>query len=820
MHSFAHQLQYVARKLMRARMFTTVSIVTLSVGIGANAAIFSVINTVLLKPLPFEAPNELIGVWHKAPGVGFDDLNQSPALHYTYQGEGRHFERIAMWDGRQATITGLDEPQRIDGLAMTYELLPLLRVPPRIGRGFTAEDDSPAGPRTVILSDGYWRTHFGADPNVLGRSLTIEGHPTEIIGVMPERFTFLQTDPDVLLPFRFDRSEVRMGDFSYQSVARMRPGSTVEQVNADIERMVPMAVERHPGGLTLSMLENAQFGANSRPLKQDLVGDIGQLLWVLLGTVAIILLIACANVANLFLVRAEGRQQELAVRTALGAPRAHLAKEFLSESLCLGLLGGIGGTLLAFGGIRLLVALGPESLPRLEEIGIDPIVLAFTACLSVFAGIFFGAFPIFKYSSPALVQVLREGGRGGSAGRERHRARSVLVVVQIALALVLLAGSGLMIRSFQALRNVQPGFERAEEVQTVRIFIPLAEAAEPEPSVRIHEAILNRVRAIPGVTSAGMSSSATMDGWDSNDAIYVEEFPTPEGQLPAIRRFKWIAPGYFETMENPIIAGRSYVWDDVLNHRSVVVVTENLALDYWPDAATAIGKRVRQSPESPWREIVGVVGNVHDDGVDQPQTATVYWPMLVENLWEPGLYAARSMAYVIRSPRVGTAGLLEEVRQAVWAVNPNLPLSNVRTMAEWLDDSLARTSFTLIMLGIAAGVALLLGAVGIYGVISYIVSQRIREMGVRIALGAQQRDVSRLVLRHGLALTGVGVGVGLAAAVALTRLMSALLFGVSAVDPLTYVAVATALTAIALFASWVPARRAARTNPLEALRYE
>jgi predicted permease len=311
-----------------------------------------------------------------------------------------------------------------------------------------------------------------------------------------------------------------------------------------------------------------------------------------------------------------------------------------------------------------------------------------------------------------------------------------------------------------------------------------------------------------------------MDGWDSNDAIYVEEFPTPEGQLPAIRRFKWIAPGYFETMENPIIAGRSYVWDDVLNHRSVVVVTENLALDYWPDAATAIGKRVRQSPESPWREIVGVVGNVHDDGVDQPQTATVYWPMLVENLWEPGLYAARSMAYVIRSPRVGTAGLLEEVRQAVWAVNPNLPLSNVRTMAEWLDDSLARTSFTLIMLGIAAGVALLLGAVGIYGVISYIVSQRIREMGVRIALGAQQRDVSRLVLRHGLALTGVGVGVGLAAAVALTRLMSALLFGVSAVDPLTYVAVATALTAIALFASWVPARRAARTNPLEALRYE
>jgi predicted permease len=459
----------------------------------------------------------------------------------------------------------------------------------------------------------------------------------------------------------------------------------------------------------------------------------------------------------------------------------------------------------------------------LNEIGIDGTVVLFTFAISVFSGILFGLFPLIKYGRMSLTAALKEGGRGGSEGRERHRARSVLVVAQIALALVLLVGAGLMIRSFRALRQVQPGFVRPEEVLTVRLTIPTAEVSDAAQVVRVHRQIMDRLAAIPGVDSVGFASSVTMDGWDSNDAVSVEEFPTAEGKIPPIRRYKWVSENFFETMGNPVLAGRAITWHDIETQAAVVVISENLAREYWGEPSKALGKRIRQSfekSETPWREIVGVVGDEHDNGVSEKPPTIVYWPLLVPKFWGEDVFVQRSMAYAIRTRRLGTSTFLDEVRSAVWSVNPNLPLANVRTLAELFEDSMARTSFTLVMLGIASGVALVLGAVGIYGVISYSVSQRTREIGVRMALGAARRDVNRLVLSEGVPLIVAGLAVGLLAAFGLTRLMSSLLFGVSPVDPITFASVAATLAAIALVASYLPARRASGMDPTEALRWE
>ena len=568
------------------------------------------------------------------------------------------------------------------------------------------------------------------------------------------------------------------------------------------------------------MLEEARLGPNLRPLKQDAVGDVGKVLWLLLGTVGMVLLIACANVANLFLVRAESRQRELAIRTAIGASWGNIAQELLFESVVLGILGGVMGLLLAYGGIQLLLSIGPESLPRLDQISIDPAVLAFTVAISLLAGFFFGLIPVFKYARPDLGSALKEGGRAFSTGKERHRVRNGLVVSQVALALVLLISSGLMIRTFQALRDVRPGFVRPEEVLTLRISIPEAEIADDEKAVRTHEQIMHRIEQVPGVMSVGLTTSITMDGWDSNDPVFFEDFPAPEGQLPAIRRFKFISPNYFGTMGNPILAGRDFNWTDVYNKAPIAIISEPLAREYWKDAAQAVGKRIRSTPKNPWREIVGVVGREHDDGLHRKATTMVYWPMLMANFWDEKIYAQRTMAYAIRSKRAGNSSFFVEIQKAVWSASSNLPLANVSMLTEIYESSMARTSFTLLMLGIAAGVALLLGVVGIYGVVSYSVSQRTREIGIRIALGAQRGAVRSLFVRNGLMLTSVGILLGLTAAVGLTRLMSSLLFGVNSLDPLTYGAVSIVLGSVALLATYLPARRASSVDPVEALRWE
>ena len=822
MKSVGNQLRHTLRRLARSPLFTIVAIVTLAVGIGANSAIFSIVNGVLLKPLPYHDQERLVGVWHKAPGVGFGELNQSPALHFNYREENRVFEDIGMWDTGAVSVTGLAEPERVEVLRVTAGILPILKVQPALGRPFSAEDDSPGSPLTVILTYDYWQRRFGGDQGVIGRTLIADGRPREIIGVMPQSYRFLRTRPSLLLPLRINRSEVFVGNFSYQAIARLKPGVTLEQADADVARMIPLVLKKFPlpPGFTEKMLEEARLAPNLRSLKQDAVGDVGKVLWVLLGTVGMVLLIACANAANLFLVRAEGRQRELAVRTAMGADFRQIARELLCESVTLGVIGGILGLFLAFGGIRLLLAMGPESIPRLEEISIDPTVLLFTLGISLLAGILFGLIPVIKYARPDLTSALKEGGRTFSEGKERHRARSGLVISQVALALVLLISSGLMIRTFEAMRKVQPGFVRPEEVLTLRISIPTAEIQDDEQAVRVHEQVSRRIEQIPGVDSVGLSSSITMSGDNSNDPIFVEDFPAPEGQIPPIRRFKWIGQNYFATMGNPILFGRDITWADIYSRRPVVILTENLAREYWREPARAVGRRIRENPKSPWREVIGVVGNEHDDGTNQKATPTVYWPMLLENYWGNAIFAARTMAYAIRSQRVGTSTFLKEIQQAVWSTSPNLPLANVRLLSGILEESMARTSFTLIMLGIAAGVALLLGLVGIYGVISYSVSQRTREIGIRMALGAEHGEVRGMFVRHGLLLTCIGLALGLGAAVALTRLMSALLFGVSPLDPATFLAGSIGLGAIALLASYLPARRASNVNPVEALRWE
>jgi predicted permease len=812
-------IRQLLRRLLRTPLFTAVTILTLGVGIGANTAIFSVVYGVLLKPLPLVEPERLVAVWHTAPGLNIPLMNQSPATYFTYREQAKVFEDIGLWDGNNVTITRQGEPERVPALAVTDGFLPVLRVQAQLGRLFNKADVDPGAPERVILTHGYWTRKVGGARDILGRTIEIDGRSVEIIGVLPASFHFLSETPSILQPLRFNRATVFFGNFSFLAVARLRPGVTLDQANADVGRLIRVAADGFPmpPGFTRKMLDDVRLGPKVRPLAADVIGEVGPMLWILLGTVGFVLLIACANVANLFLVRAEGRQSELALRSALGASRGHLARGLLAESLALGLAAGVLGVGLAAAGIQLLAWLAPSGLPRLDEIGLSPVVLLFALAISLVASLLFGLIPLMRFGTPSIA-ALKEGGRSASEGPARHRARNVLVVAEVALALVLLVVSGLMVRTFLALGRVEPGFVHPETVQTFRVAVPEALAKEPEQSVGVHQQIVERLRAVPGVQQVGLSSSITMDGNSGNDPIFVEDKPSPEGQIPPIRRFRFMGPGYFETVGRRLVAGRVIAWPDIYQGSGVVVVSENFAREYWKDPARAIGRRIRQSPKNPWREIVGVVADEHADGLHRPAPAVIYWPMLVRDFWDQSVNVQRTMGNVVRSPRLGSPSFMKELQSAVWSVNPSLPVANARTLDAIRASSMAQTSFALTMLAIAAAVALLLGVVGIYGVIAYIAAQRTREIGIRMALGAESGDVSRLFLRHGLALTATGLAIGVAASIGLTRFMSTLLHGVSATDPVAYASVSALLGGVALLATWLPARRAARVDPMAALR--
>jgi predicted permease len=625
-----------------------------------------------------------------------------------------------------------------------------------------------------------------------------------VIGVLPSSFTFLRTRPDVVLPLELDVSAPRGISFGFQALARLKPGITLAQANADVARLI---------SILPPIFARLELQPNVRPLADDVIGNVGDILWILLAAVGVVLLIACGNVANLFLVRAEGRHQEFALRAALGANRGRIARTLFSESVVLALAGGAVGVALAFAATRLLRTMAPSELPRIDDISIDATVLLFTVGVSVLSGIVFGLFAVVRFGDPSSM-ALKEGGRSAGDAPARRRTRNTLVVVQVALALTLLIVSGLMIRTFIAMRQVDPGFASPHEVQTFAIAIPPTLISDPEQAVRTYERVAERLAVVPGVASVGLSSSITMDGEDNTNPLEVEGFPIPEGRLPALRRFKSVAPGYFETMGNRLVAGRSITWSEIYERRPVIVISAPLAREYWGDPAQALGKRVRSGFQGAWREIVGVVGDERDDGLNQPATAIAYWPMLNE------IYRWRRMTYAVRSTRVGTAGFLRELEQAVWAVDPNLPLADVLTLDDIQSRSMAQTSFALVMLGIAASVALLIGVVGIYGVIAYAAAQRTREIGVRIALGAQTSHVRSMFLRHGLTLTVTGIAIGIGVAVVITRVITAFLFGVGPIDPLTYAVVSAALAAVALLATYLPARRASRVDPVVALRAE
>jgi predicted permease len=671
-----------------------------------------------------------------------------------------------------------------------------------------------------MLGYGYWQSRFGGDRSAIGRRIMVDGKAREIIGVLPAKFRLLDRKPALLTPLQFDRSKTRLGNFSYQSIARLRPGVTLAQATADVTRMIPIALRKFPPypGYTFKMFEEVRLGPVLRPLKQEVVGDIGTVLWVLMGTIGMVLLIACASVANLLLVRTEGRQQELAIRAALGAGRGRIARELFMESVALGVFGGALGLGLAYGALRLLVAIAPANLPRLDEISIDGFVLLFTLAISLVAGVLFGVIPAVKYAGPRLAASVQAGGRALGQSRERHRVRSALVVVQVALALVLLISSGLMIRTFQTLRRVEPGFTRPAEIQTMRIFIAGSQAREPVQAIRMQQDMMEKIAAVPGVQSVAATSVVPMDGQGWTDPLYADDHVYKETQVPPLRRFKFMSPGLLKTMGNSLIAGRDFTWTDTYEKRPVALVSENLARELWRDPQAALGKRVRESLKATWREVIGVVGDERDDGVNQKAPAIVFWPLLMDNFEDNKTFVQRSVAFMIRSSRTGSSGFVKDVSQAVWAVNPNLPLSNVRTLEEVYKKSMARTSFALVMLAIAGGMALLLGVVGIYGVISYSVAQRTREIGIRMALGAREQEVTRMFVAHGLRLAAIGVSCGLVAAFALMRLMSSLLFEVSPVDPLTYAGVSFGLTIAAVLASYLPALRATAIDPMEALR--
>jgi len=826
--SLGRDLRYALRGLVQRPGFTFAAVVTLALGIGATTAIFSVVYSVLIKPLPYPNADELVRIRHSQRELDID-LTSSPTMYFTYRDENTTLASIGLWQEDSATLTASGEPERVRTLRVTDGTLQALGVQPIRGRGFTETEHGPAadGPAPVILSHAFWQRRFGGDAAALGRELSIESRPAQVVGIMPPDFKFLDraAQPDVILAVSLDRAEQVIGAFNFHALARLKPGVTPAAAKADLERALVIWRDAWPlmqgFGATREMLASQGIAPVVRPLKDDLVGGVASMLWVLMSAIGAVLLVACANIANLTLVRADARRQEFAVRAALGAGAGRIARALLVESLVLGTAGSLLGLVLAYFGLQVLVALGPSNLPRLQEIAVYPPVLAFTVVVSLASVLLFGAITALKQAlhidAPKTFAA-----RGSSASRERSAARDTLVVVQVALALVLVVSAALMIRTFQSLRDVEPGFTDAATIQTARIWIPnTVFYSDIERYTGMQREILDKIAALPGVTSAGFTAQLTMEGWTNYSRIAVEGQTLPPGELAPPYRTKFVSPGYFEAMGTRLIAGREMSWGDIETGGRVAVISEDFARQIAAEPTAAIGLRIRTPiGEDAWREVIGVVENVHEDSLYAQPSGFVYWPVLMANFGNSPVVGMPAVGFVIRSARAGTASFTQEIREAVRSVSADIPIGQERTMQDLYADSLARTSFTLVLLAIAGGMALLLGIIGVYGVIAYVVSQRTREIGIRAALGADPRQLKRMFLLHGLTLSGVGVVVGLVVAAALGRSMASLLFGIEPWDPAAYLAAIGVMIAAAALASYVPARRAAAVDPIETLRAE
>jgi predicted permease len=802
-----HDLRYAVRMQRKNPAFTIIAVIALALGIGANTAIFSVVNTVLLRPLPYKDPERLVMVWEEDTRHGYPTDTPAAANYVDWRDQNQSFEGMAAIADESFNLTGSGDPERLEGRRVSASLFPLLGVEPQIGRVFTATEDQPGSQRVVLLSYGLWQRRFGGDPGIVGKPLTLNGETYIVTGVMPARFQFPSNDDEAWVPIALTAQEAANRNRHYLFVvARLKPGVTLAQAQTDMSTIATRLQQQYPEA-------NADLGAVVMSLHEHVVGDIKPALLILLGAVGLVLLIACANVANLLLARAAVRQKEIAVRVALGARRLRLIRQFLTESLLLSLLGGVVGLAIAFGGMIFLKAFIPENISQARDISLDFRVLGFTLLVSVVTGLIFGLAPSIQATRFNQIETLKEGGRDAATGGSGKRLRSLLVMAEVAISLVLLIGAGLLINSFLRLRNIDPGF-RANNLLTMKIVLPEPKYEEPERRSTFYTDLIQRVQSLPGVRSAAVTTNLPLYRQGNSISVSIEgrSEPPPGQELIVVTRI--ISPGYFDTMSIPLLNGRPFTEQDTHTSPNVVVISETMARRFWP-GEDAIGKRIAagraRTPED-WIQVVGVVKDVRQFELTAEPRPQMYMSYRQAAFFEP-----RDL--VVKTD-VDPASMATTVRKTVWDIDKDQPVSNIRTMEDILAGSIARQRFSMLLLAIFAGVALVLAGVGIYGVMSYSVAQRTREIGIRMALGAQTGAVLKLAVAYGMKLVIAGIVIGLIAAFALTRVMSTLLFGVTATDPATFTLISLLLVAVAALASYIPARRATKVNPIIALRYE
>ncbi len=812
MRNIWQDFRFAGRVLLKNPGFTAVAVLTLALGIGINTAIFSVVNAILLRPLSYKDPDQLVLLNHNYPKIDLKASVSAPGYKH-YRETAQSFEGLAAMSFWSANITGDGEPERLQGMTTSANLFPLLRAEAARGRVLLPEEEERGRDRVAVITDGLWKRRFGADPNLVGKRVQLNGESYQIVGVMPPEFQFgreIGMTVEIWSPISFTPQQLSMDNIGRENLfvlARLKPGVSFEQAQSEMNAVADALRGQLMPGLTVN-----DWGLKLTQMSEQVIGDIRPMLWMLLGAVGLVLLIACANVANLLLARSAVRQKEIAIRTALGAGRGRVIRQLLTESVLLSVVGGTLGLLLAMWGVDLLLSLNESKIPRAYEVGIDLWVLGFTVGVSLLTGVLFGLAPALQASKIDLHDTLKEGGRSGAGGM-KSGARSALVVAEMALALILLVSAGLLIKSFAQLQQVNPGF-RPEGVISMQLTLPEAKYKEPQQRQEFFRQLMERVKALPGVEAAGATNVLPLSGQNQSGSFNIEGRPVPQGQTSPHGDRWLVTADYFKTMNIPLVRGRYFTEQDGPDAPGVAMVDETMARKYWPNE-DPVGKRIsfETGPDNNprWREIVGLVSHVRHKDLEGESRVQYYVPLMQRP--NAGIFLA-----------VRTSGdpesLSPAVRGVVREMDKDLPVYKVTTMQQLVSDSMAQRRFSMLMLGIFAAVALVLASVGLYGVLAYSVTQRTREIGVRMALGAQTRDVLKMVVGQGMVLALAGVGVGLVGAFALTRLMRSLLYGVTATDPLVFAGVAVLLAGVAFLACYVPARRATKVDPMVALRYE